>query len=134
MNEGGDNDKLGRGTVWNCQIRRCLHQNHIFAVRLSAAALEWIARCTEAAYAKFHSFRRAVQSTNLASISRNVVGDLAIPLPASEETACILRTLEVGLCQMSEQMQKIDRSVERLAEYRSALITAAVTGQIPEMR
>jgi len=31
-------------------------------------------------------------------------------------------------------MQKIDRSVERLAEYRSALITAAVTGQIPEMR
>ena len=33
MTEGGDLDKLGRGTVWNGQIEPCLHQNHVFAVR-----------------------------------------------------------------------------------------------------
>ena len=33
MNEGGDNDKLGRGTVWQGQIEPCLHQNHVFAIR-----------------------------------------------------------------------------------------------------
>lgn len=33
MNEGGDADKLGRGTVWEGQIDGCLHQNHVFKVR-----------------------------------------------------------------------------------------------------
>src|SRR5699024_1765159 len=33
MNEGGDNDKLGRGTVWKDEIKPCLHQNHVFAIR-----------------------------------------------------------------------------------------------------
>ena len=33
MNEGGDFDKLGRGDVWLEQIKPCLHQNHVFAVR-----------------------------------------------------------------------------------------------------
>ncbi len=28
MTEGGDLDKLGRGTVWNGEIENCLHQNH----------------------------------------------------------------------------------------------------------
>ena len=31
--EGGDADKLGRGTVWKEEIPLCLHQNHIFVVR-----------------------------------------------------------------------------------------------------
>ncbi|MGB5832023.1 MAG: hypothetical protein WBG92_08530, partial [Thiohalocapsa sp.] len=134
MNEGGDNDKLGRGTVWKCQISPCLHQNHVFAVRLSEMEPEWVARCTEAAYAKFHFFRRAVQSTNLASISRTVVGELAIPLPPRDEIVRILGSLGTELRQSSEQMDRIDQSVAFLAEYRSALITAAATGQIPEWR
>ena len=33
MTEGGDIDKLGRRCVWRGEIRDCLHQNHIFAVR-----------------------------------------------------------------------------------------------------
>ena len=33
MNEGGDNDKLGRGAIWHGQIDPCIHQNHVFAVR-----------------------------------------------------------------------------------------------------
>ena len=33
MTEGGDLDKLGRGTVWRSEIEDCLHQNHVFAVR-----------------------------------------------------------------------------------------------------
>ncbi|WP_295447493.1 restriction endonuclease subunit S [uncultured Thiodictyon sp.] len=134
MNEGGDNDKLGRGAVWRRQIFPCLHQNHVFAVRLNALDPEWVARCTEAAYAKFHFFRRAVQSTNLASISRTVVADLPIPLPPRDEIARILAALGLELGQMSEQMDKIDRTITLLAEFRSALITAVVTGQLADLR
>jgi type I restriction enzyme S subunit len=34
LTEGGDPDKLGRGTVWRDEIPGCIHQNHIFRVRL----------------------------------------------------------------------------------------------------
>ena len=37
--EGGDADKLGRGTVWQGEIEPCLHQNHVFAVRPQDDAL-----------------------------------------------------------------------------------------------
>src|SRR5579862_4022084 len=33
LTEGGDFDKLGRGTMWRGEIDGCLHQNHIFVVR-----------------------------------------------------------------------------------------------------
>jgi type I restriction enzyme S subunit len=33
LTEGGDPDKLGRGTFWDGQIPECIHQNHIFRVR-----------------------------------------------------------------------------------------------------
>jgi type I restriction enzyme S subunit len=134
MNEGGDNDKLGRGTVWKCEISPCLHQNHVFAVRLSTLDPEWVGRCTEAAYAKFHFFRRAVQSTNLALISRTVVADLPVPLPPRDEIAQILAALGSELSQTSEPMNKIVRTTTLLAEYRSALITAGVKGQILDLR
>ncbi len=35
LTEGGDPDKLGRGTLWNGALRPCLHQNHIFRVRIT---------------------------------------------------------------------------------------------------
>ncbi len=33
LTEGGDPDKLGRGSVWHGEIEPCIHQNHIFCVR-----------------------------------------------------------------------------------------------------
>ena len=33
MNEGGDLDKLGRGSMWRGEFSPCVHQNHVFVVR-----------------------------------------------------------------------------------------------------
>jgi type I restriction enzyme S subunit len=33
LTEGGDADKLGRGTLWRGELPLCIHQNHIFRVR-----------------------------------------------------------------------------------------------------
>jgi type I restriction enzyme, S subunit len=39
MNEGGDFDKLGRGTIWRGEISPCIHQNHVFRVRTNSQTL-----------------------------------------------------------------------------------------------
>src|SRR6202011_4282408 len=36
---GGDFDKLGRGSIWLGQIPNCVHQNHIFAIRVNREIL-----------------------------------------------------------------------------------------------
>lgn len=39
LTEGGDPDKIGRGTIWKNEIPNFIHQNHIFGVRLNASIL-----------------------------------------------------------------------------------------------
>jgi type I restriction enzyme, S subunit len=94
MNEGGDNDKLGRGAVWDAQIFPCLHQNHVFAVRPHESDLsDWITLVTSSSYAKFYFFSRAKQSTNLASISATNIKRLPIVLPPMKERLEILKSI-----------------------------------------
>lgn len=51
-------------------------------------------------------------------------------LPPVEEQQEICRYLEPLLQKIEDQRAKVDSVVERLQEYRSALVTNAVTGKI----
>jgi type I restriction enzyme S subunit len=131
MNEGGDNDKLGRGAVWSGEIEPCLHQNHVFAVRPCSKLMpEWLALCSQSLAAKAHFRIHAKQSTNLASISSTNIKELQITMPPKEEQAAILSQLELDTRRLDTLLDATDRSIDLLKERRSALITAAVTGQI----
>lgn len=131
MNEGGDNDKLGRGTVWRGQIAPCVHQNHVFAVRLYDTGLaDWVARFTSTDAARSYFFLRSKQSTNLASINQGNVRELPVPLPREDERMAIVVELERSARANSELTAHVQTHVDRLREYRSSLISAAVTGQL----
>ena len=130
MNEGGDFDKLGRGHVWNGEVESCIHQNHVFAVRPHSVASRWLNTFTSSAAAQFYFMGRSKQSTNLASISSSNLMELAVPLPPDAEQGAILGKLASVLARVDSSLQKTERSIELLKERRSALITAAVTGQI----
>jgi type I restriction enzyme S subunit len=130
MNEGGDFDKLGRGHVWHGEIEPCIHQNHVFAVRPHGVSSEWLNTFTSSAAAQFYFMGRSKQSTNLASISSSNLMELAVPLPSEEEQRLILDGLHRQASQVNALLAQTERSIELLKERRSALITAAVTGQI----
>ncbi|WP_043942307.1 restriction endonuclease subunit S [Stutzerimonas stutzeri] len=131
MNEGGDNDKLGRGTVWQAQIDPCLHQNHVFAIRPNGLLrAEWLAAFTQAEQARTYFYLNSKQSTNLASISASNVMSLALPIPSEKEQLEILTYLEADRIRHEELTAVAVSTVELLQERRSALISAAVTGKI----
>jgi type I restriction enzyme S subunit len=54
LTEGGDADKLGRGTFWKGEIEECIHQNHIFRVRfgLGEYSPEFVSAQIGSAYGK----------------------------------------------------------------------------------
>ena len=119
MNEGGDNDKLGRGAVWRGQIAPCIHQNHVFAVRLTNPELaEWVSRFTSTDAARTYFFLRSKQSTNLASINQSDVRELPVPMPPDNERIAILRFIDEQTARIDALIAEKERLLQLLVEQR----------------
>jgi type I restriction enzyme S subunit len=127
MNEGGDFDKLGRGSVWQGEIEPCIHQNHVFAVRPTAVPSEWLNAFTGSLAAQFYFMGRAKQSTNLASISSSNIMELPVAMPPAAEIDLLLAHIDRETARLDALVAKKTRFTELLREKRQALITHAVT-------
>jgi type I restriction enzyme S subunit len=132
VTEGGDFDKLARGYVWDGQIAGCMHQNHIFAVRPKQERLRspFLSALMTSLYGRNYFTATSVQSTNLACTNRAKLGGFPIPLPSPKEQDSICHALELADIRFQKATQQLRSTIDRLREYRSALITAAVTGQL----
>ena len=82
INEGGDLDKVGRGVIWHEEIKECLHQNHVFAVRCSKRLMpEFLSLYLKSSHSKNYFLGCAKQTTNLASINSTQLKSFPIPVP-----------------------------------------------------
>jgi type I restriction enzyme, S subunit len=99
MTEGGDWDKLGRGTVWRGEIENCLHQNHVFCVRVDRAKIvpEFLSYQGSSSYGKAYFIQCSKQTTNLASINSSQVQQFPVllpPLDVQKETVAIIAEVD----------------------------------------
>ena len=69
-------------------------------------------------------------SSSMVNIAQSVILNLVIALPPVDEQIRIIAVSEVDAARIDSLIAKTERSIELLKERRSALITAAVTGQI----
>ncbi|WP_204013678.1 restriction endonuclease subunit S [Sphaerimonospora thailandensis] len=132
MTEGGDLDKLGRGTVWRDELPGCLHQNHVFALRPDRDKLDadYLALLTRSVHGRCYFESTGVKTTNLASTNSSKILGFPIPLPPVERQRQLVREINQSLELINQASSAIDKQVALLAERRQALITAAVTGQL----
>ncbi|MEZ0385228.1 restriction endonuclease subunit S [Mycobacterium sp. pW045] len=131
MTEGGDIDKLGRGCLWTGEIAPCIHQNHVFAVRctddLDGSFLVYL---LDTAVARNYFFMTAKKTTNLASTNSTTLGRFYFSLPPRGEQREIVNFLDERCGRIDALIAKANEMINTLREYRSALITDAVTGKI----
>lgn len=130
MNEGGDNDKLGRGAVWPGKISPCIHQNHVFSIRVKDIESDWLSWLTSAIYTKYYFYSVAKQSTNLASISSSNIKETPLIIPPKAERWDIMKYLDVAIKKIDKIESQSKQQIKLLQERRTALISAAVTGKI----
>lgn len=83
LTEGGDPDKLGRGTLWHGEIDDCIHQNHVFRVRLTIDSvdpvfLNWLVGSRRG---KRYFLRSAKQTTGIATINMRQLRDFPLLVP-----------------------------------------------------
>ena len=110
--EGGDADKLGRGTVWKNEIPLCLHQNHIFAVRPDSGVLmaDFLSAFAASGYGKRYFLSAAKQTTNLASVNSTQLKQMTLALPNIREQGKIVGALSA-----------MGRSIQQATGYRDDL-------------
>ncbi len=72
-------------------------------------------------------------NTTIPIINADRFGRISVPLPPNDVQAEAVRQIEAYVEQTHRLTDAVSQSIERLREFRSALITAAVTGQIDVM-
>ncbi len=87
MTEGGDPDKLGRGAIIHNPPKDCIHQNHIFRVRLDQSILLpiYMEQYLQHHRAKTYFLNCAKQTTGIASINMRQLSALPILIPPLEQ-------------------------------------------------
>ena len=75
-------------------------------------------------------FQIAATGVTRYGLPKSAIGEAWLPIPPLQEQQTIADFLDHKTAKIDELTTKIGAAIERLQEYRSALITAAVTGKI----
>ncbi|KQN82248.1 hypothetical protein ASE90_11245 [Sphingomonas sp. Leaf67] len=131
MNEGGDRDKLGRGWVWRDQVPDCIHQNHVFRVRLKNPDFppEFISHYANE-FGQSYFIDQGTQTTNLASISKRRVMALPVPVPPVAEAREIVLLITAAFARADRLEAEAARDRALLDRIEAAILAKAFRGEL----
>ena len=119
LTEGGDPDKLGRGVLWDGSLEECIHQNHVFRVRLTTGDihpvyLNWYVGSERG---KRYFASQAKQTTGIASINMRQLRALPLLLPPM----ALQRRFADNVMTTAQHKTRLNRSVSGLDQLLTAL-------------
>ena len=131
MTEGGDRDKLGRGTIWHGEIPGCLHQNHVFAVQVDEKYMltKFLDYLTASPVGREYFDLTAKKTTNLASTNSTTILQFSVPIPPLAEQEKIIAILDRNTATINEVIAEKETLVSDLESYKKSLIYEVVTGK-----
>ena len=80
------------------------------------------------------SILAVAKRVTISGIDSQQLKSMPIPVPPDSEARDIAATCGAFDADIQHVEREVSRSIERLAEYRAASVTAAVTGQLPNLR
>ncbi|WP_181163554.1 restriction endonuclease subunit S [Enterovibrio norvegicus] len=131
FNEGGDIDKLGRGWIWEGQVKNCIHQNHVFRARtyLENIQSKYISHYGNSE-GKEYFLREGTQSVNLANINKTTLSLLPIPLPPVEEQTEIVRCVEELFAFADKVEAQVNTAQARVNNLTQSILAKAFRGEL----
>ncbi len=128
MTEGGDPDKLGRGAIWRNEIPTCIHQNHIFRVRLDKKMVmsEYMCYLVGSPYGKIYFLRAAKQTTGIATINSKQLKGFPVLLPPPDLQNQFAQFVE----KTEQQKARMQQSLVEMENNFSSLMQRAFKGDL----
>ena len=130
--EGGDYDKLGRGTVWHGEVKDCLHQNHVFVVRPNPNMLlpEFLSLQAGSQYGKRYFLSCSKQTTNLASINSTQLKNFPVLLPTIEEQRQIIGMVQNLLTVLEKSKDGVNNTLSQIDSIKKSILARAFRGTL----
>ena len=127
LTEGGDLDKLGRGTCWQDELPLCIHQNHIFRVRLPFERYdpEFVSLQFGSGYGKAYFLTHAKKTTGIATINQRVLGDFPLLSPPVDQQRRISTRLKAQLATVDEARQAAQTQSANAQKLAAAILREA---------
>ncbi|MER9337896.1 restriction endonuclease subunit S [Mesorhizobium sp. M0293] len=128
LTEGGDPDKLGRGTLWTGDLDEVIHQNHVFRVRIISNRilplfLSWL---VGSSYGKKYFLRVAKQTTGIASINKTQLSAFPTIIPPLQLQQEFAQAAE----RIAGEARRFALAVDQVDTLFSSLQHRAFSGQL----
>jgi type I restriction enzyme, S subunit len=125
------------GTTGNCQIvprniLRGIMDSHLIRIRFNEKKmLSFFAQIlvSQANYVK-EQIDSIGQGSIMSGLNSSIIKSLVFVVPPINDQRILIDYIELQNRRIDEMMKKIEAQIEKLQEYRQALITSAVTGKI----
>ena len=107
------------------RIKCCIHDGFVYFVGLreNREYLFFVFSCGEA----YKGLGKLGTQLNL---NTDTIGDISVPVPLPDEQQAIVQFLDNETARIDALIVKIHEAIDHLREFRTALISAAVTGKI----
>ncbi|MBD2156740.1 restriction endonuclease subunit S [Leptolyngbya sp. FACHB-16] len=132
LTEGGDPDKLGRGTFWRGEIDNCIHQNHIYRVRfnLDEVSPEFVSIQLGSSYGKAYFLAHAKQTTGIATINQQVLKNFPLMMPAITEQRRIAKDIATKMVDIEYLNKSIEDRLIAIGKLKTTLLRQAFEGEL----
>lgn len=125
----GRRGEIGRCSTVTEREKGWLCGTGSFVIRFAVGCTNYFTRIFSSA-----GFSRLLElnavGTTMLNLNPTIVGRMRVPAPPDPEQQAIADYLDRETTKIDRMVEKVEAAIERLHEYRSALITAAVTGKI----
>lgn len=132
LTEGGDLDKLGRGTVWRDELPECLHQNHIFRVRfdMNQFVPDFVSAQIGSQYGKAYFLAHGKRTTGIATINQRVLAAFPLMAPERSEQERIVNTLHAQQVRVERMRHALAARLTEIDAISGVLLRRAFNGDL----
>ncbi|MBI5055678.1 MAG: restriction endonuclease subunit S [Nitrospirae bacterium] len=127
VSEGGE---VGRTCIWNEELDECYIQNSVHKIT--------VLNPNEPKYFlyQFYSlgqngiFESMVNRISIAHLTGEKIKEVTLLVPPQDEQTSIVHHIETHTTRIAATISKIEKEIELMQEYRTALISEVVTGKV----
>ncbi|HWP91554.1 MAG TPA: restriction endonuclease subunit S [Thermodesulfobacteriota bacterium] len=127
VSEGGE---VGRTALWRNELPECYIQNSVHKVTMHPEYNPYYYLYHFQAYGKTGFFEAIVNRVSIGHLTREKLKDIKFLSPPSSEQDEIAEYLQQKTQEIDSLIEKHNKSIEFLNEYRTSLISQVVTGKI----
>ena len=127
VSEGGE---VGRTAIWKNELEECYIQNSVHKVTIKERHNPFYFLYLFLIYGQAGHFDAIVNRVSIAHLTREKLKEVSFVIPPPAEQKSIAKYLYEKTTRIDKSLEKQERQIEFLKEYRTALISEVVTGKI----